>query len=418
MPDPPVVPPAPTIICSGATRQRDPVKFNGTDDQDAEDWLSSYERVSIHNNWDDVMKLSSVGFYLNLLAETWFNNNAAGIDTWSEFKTRFLGAFGRPAVRKLRAEQRLRTRAQKTGETFTSYIEDVLDLCKRIEPSMAEADKIKHVMKGIDDDAFQMLLARDPRSVADVVNLCQSFDELRRQRSLTRRPSAPDDTLASLIGDPESPSLLSRIKELVREEVARQLSLLPCTADTPSPVVPTLRSLVQEQVAEATPRTAVVDPPPMTAISAPMTYAETVARWPPAPIRTYADTMGVSPRQAAPSYQRPVPPMTPFSPVRPPPQFNNGWRTWDNRPICFLCHYAGHVAKYCRRRTPPATAVLRPPTYGLSTRPPVPPDVSDGYQFGPSPADPRASGNRRSLSPRRRSISPMRRRQPASEEEN
>lgn len=75
-------------------------------------------------------------------------------------------------MRKLRAEQRLRTRAQKTGETFTSYIEDVLDLCKRIEPSMAEADKIKHVMKGIDDDAFQMLLARDPRSVADVVNLC------------------------------------------------------------------------------------------------------------------------------------------------------------------------------------------------------------------------------------------------------
>lgn len=69
MPDPPVVRPAPTIICSGATRQRDPVKFNGTDDQDAEDWLSSYERVSIHNNWDDVMKLSSVGFYLNLLAQ-------------------------------------------------------------------------------------------------------------------------------------------------------------------------------------------------------------------------------------------------------------------------------------------------------------------------------------------------------------
>lgn len=417
MPDPPVVPPAPTIICSGATRQRDPAKFSGAEDQDVEDWLSAYERVSMYNRWDDVMKFNNVGFYLTLLAETWFNNNVAGIDTWSEFKTRFLRAFGRPAVRKLLAEQSLRTRAQKTGETFTSYIEDVLDLCRRVDPSMAEADKIKHVMKGIDNDAFQMLLARDPRSIADVVNLCQSFDELRRQRSLTRRPSAPDDILASLIGDPESPSLLSRIKELVREEVARQLSLLPCVAETPSPVVPTLRRVIQEQVAEALPRTAVVDPHHMTALTAPMTYAETAARSPPAPIMTCADTMGVPPRQAAPSYQRPVPPMTPFPPVRPPAQFNNGWRTWDNRPICFLCRYAGHVAKYCRR-IPPATAVLRPPTYGLSNRPPVPHDVSDGYHISPSPADHRASGNRRSSSPRRRSISPMRRRQPASEEEN
>ncbi|KAH8035831.1 hypothetical protein HPB51_009827 [Rhipicephalus microplus] len=40
----------------------------------------------------------------------------------------------------------------------------------------------------------------------------------------------------------------------------------------------------------------------------------------------------------------------PFS--RPPPRrFQNPWRTQDNRPICFACGIAGHVARFCRRRS-------------------------------------------------------------------
>ncbi|XP_077551826.1 LOW QUALITY PROTEIN: uncharacterized protein LOC144166033 [Haemaphysalis longicornis] len=70
-------------------------------------------------------------------------------------------------------EERVET---KTDETFTRYIEDVLDLCKRENPSKTETQKIKHFMKGIDEGGFQMLLARGPGSVAELVNLCQSYD--------------------------------------------------------------------------------------------------------------------------------------------------------------------------------------------------------------------------------------------------
>ncbi|XP_077528456.1 uncharacterized protein LOC144140817 [Haemaphysalis longicornis] len=182
-------PPVAPIICPGTVRQRDPPFFNGTDDQDAEDWLATFERVSTHNNWHDKHKQNNVSLSFTGVAETWYKNHGSDLRTWSDFKTEFTKVFGRPALRKLRAEQHLRERPQRTNESFTSYIEDILDLCKRANNDMTEEGKIKHILKGIDDDAFQMLLAKNPRTVAELINACQEFDELRGERALTRKPA-------------------------------------------------------------------------------------------------------------------------------------------------------------------------------------------------------------------------------------
>lgn len=260
------------VICAGSLRQRDPTIFSGTDENDVEDWLTSYERVSVYNKWDDVTKLNNVIFYLAGVANLWYRNHEADIQTWSIFKTKFADVFGRPAVRQLRAEQRLRERSQQASESFTSYIEDVVDLCKRVNARMSEADKIQHILKGIDDDAFQMLLARDLRTVAEVVTLCQSFEQLRKQRILTRQRPQQVESLAGLTPAPD-PSLLQQIKDFVREEVARQLSFLPSAHDRPSYLTPALRHTIQEQVAEALPP-AHPSPP----VTVPLTYADVVAR--------------------------------------------------------------------------------------------------------------------------------------------
>lgn len=412
--DTPHVPPSPAIICAGALREREPAKFNGNEEQDVEDWLASFERVSTHNRWDDAMKLNNVSFSFTGLAEVWFNNHGSGITAWPAFKTELIAAFGRPAVRKLLAEQRLHGRVQKTGETFTSYIEDVLDLCKRLNPSMTDPEKIKHVMKGIDEGAFQMLLARGPGSIAELVNLCQSYDELRRQRVSTRRTSVQDEAIASLVRDPDNSSLLLQIKQIVREEVARQLSLLPYTPEPSSTLAPTLRSVIQEQVADAISPTPTAPPRHNLSVTTPLPYAESVARTP-VPIVTYADAVGVPPQRVPMSYQHPVP-MRPPPLSRPPPQSSSAWRTWDNRPICFNCRCAGHVARYCRRRLTPTNDDIGAPTYGPRSQSPR--EVSYRSDFTAAPSDSRTFATRRSSSPRRRSLSPMRRRPTVTEEEN
>ncbi|XP_077553562.1 uncharacterized protein LOC144168454, partial [Haemaphysalis longicornis] len=248
-------PPVAPIICPGTVRQRDPPFFNGADDQDAEDWLATFERVSTHNNWDDKHKQNSVSLSFTGVAETWYKNHGSDLRTWSDFKTEFTKVFGRPALRKLRAEQRLRERAQRTNESFTSYIEDILDLCNRANDAMTEQGKIKHILKGIEDDAFQMLIAKNPRTVAEIINACQDFDELRRERALTRKPAEQDHSLCSLASDDKG-VLFAQIQQFVREEVARQLSLVGDVVKMPQPnLAPTLKSVIQQQVADALPCT-------------------------------------------------------------------------------------------------------------------------------------------------------------------
>lgn len=425
-----VAAPTPTpIVCPGAVRQRDPSIFNGTDDQDVEDWLVSYERVSTHNNWDDRIKLNNVIFYLAGVANLWFRNHEADLTTWSQFTTSFTEVFGRPAVRKLRAEQRLRERAQQSGENFTSYIEDVVDLCKRVDSAMTEADKIKHILKGIDDDAFQMLLAKNPQTVADVVSLCQSFDELRKQRAFTRRPVAQDQSVSSLAADDVKGNLFLQIQQFVREEVARQLSLVHGALEPQSDLTPAIRHAIQQQVADALPSArqsySLIHSGP---------YAERMQQAPATATPAYADAVHSMPMAAAtpydavplsyaevarPSQQSPA--FIQFTrPVRPPvrsgPQLANPWRTPDNRPICFSCGVPGHVARYCRRNMMGSRASSSAYSYLPSQ-----PNQQQGTAYVPVPSVPsdrRDLGSRRSQSPRRRSLSPMRRRPAPPDTEN
>lgn len=425
------------IMCSGSIRQREPPKFTGTDDHDAEDWLSSYERVSAHNRWDDPTKRLNVGFYMDKLAETWFRNNEATLPTWSDFKERFIAVFGRPAVRKLRAEQRLRGRAQLANETYTSYIEDVVDLCRRVNPDMAEPEKVKHVLKGIEDDAFQMLLSKDPQSIGDVVKLCLSFDELRKQRLSTRQRSSSDDephrpSLSALAISSDLAPLLPHIEQFVREEVARQLNLQTLASAPVSRLPATVRRVIEDRVAEAlpsdrqptssaphltppvtanldspmaVPATAPVNTPifsPMAApvpsamaaplappVAGPYTYAAVCAQPPPATFQPFQYTTS----QRVLSYPRAA------------PQATNPWRTSDNRPICFACGVPGHVARLCRRRPPPTSDVFRVPAFERQQQSTF---VSSGSTPTAYSSDGSPYSGRRSISPRRRSISPMR----------
>ncbi|XP_075553456.1 uncharacterized protein LOC142586081 [Dermacentor variabilis] len=66
----------------------------------------------------------------------------------THFERSFRQLIGQPAVRKLRAEENLRNRSQQPGEKLINYIEDVLNLCKRVNASLTKSEKIRHILKG------------------------------------------------------------------------------------------------------------------------------------------------------------------------------------------------------------------------------------------------------------------------------
>ncbi|XP_037526084.1 uncharacterized protein LOC119403209 [Rhipicephalus sanguineus] len=174
-----------------------------------------------------------------------------------------------------------------------------------------------------------------------------------------------------------------------------------------------IRRAIREQLAESVPDPAMLTQPmlpqpcpsqvtqPCLPVAAPLTYAAVAARPPPP---TFAFSEAMYPRTA----QLPAPPPMPTR-----SQYaQNPWRTRDNRPICFACGFAGHVARFCNCRMSPAHQAAATPGYGY---PYATGDQATRLSSDFSPPPRRPFSTHRSPSPRRRSPSPLRSRQPPSE---
>lgn len=368
------------------SRQRDPPIFAGLRGDDVEDWLQNYDLVSDYNRWDNTQKLRNVPFYLSNVAKTWFWNHEPDIPDWATFTQQLRQIFGAPSVRAEVAKKKLSERTQAHGESYTSYIEDVLALCKRVDASMSQADRIRHIMKGINTIAFNALASQNPASIQEVITTCQRLQELQSLRLYT---DTPDLRLPSVM------DLRTLIRDIVREELHGQSSSCAPACTVPSGST-TLRDVVKEEIASASRITC--------------SDNACVHQMP-----TYANVAALSPANPAsfplPEERAPVASLSP--PVRPQPYYN---ASRPARPTCFYCGYRGHISRFCRRRqydeqrgyVPDERTGARPArsyqrTYYRSSfdRSPSPPYSTD------MPANPRNS-RRRSPSPRRRSVSPLR----------
>lgn len=374
-------PPAWTVT----SRQRDPRSFAGLRGEDVDDWLDYYDRVSAFNQWDDSMKLYNVPFCLDKVARTWFYNNADRLGDWNTFTEEIRKICGTSASRSESATKKLSQRVQHVGETYTSYIEDVLALCRHANEDMSENDKVRHLLKGISTFAFNALVAQNPTTVRDVVTICQRLDALQSAR-------IPQDTPPACL--PPDTELRSLIRSIIREELQAQKAS-GLSGDRQFSSGATLRDLVKEELR-------LMESGPSTEHAAPQHVAQ------------YAE---MSPLQ--PVFPHPAPAQSHLSALSPrlPEPYSQYYAPWrPPRPTCFYCGIRGHIARFCRRRQQDERAGLIPdrttyrPPYGFRQRayhsPPRPflstPDTQD------VPGSSRPS-RRRSPSPfRNRSVSPLR----------
>ncbi|GFV26532.1 CCHC-type domain-containing protein [Trichonephila clavipes] len=137
--------------------------FGGEPGQDPIKWMKEYQKVLSYNRWDDTMQLAKACFFLDVTARKWYENNEDNFTSWTLLENGLKAAFGdtQTYVRRERDRLREKSRAQQPEECIQSYIQDVLELCKQAKPNMSEGDKVSHLMKGVTEDLFQALLARD-----------------------------------------------------------------------------------------------------------------------------------------------------------------------------------------------------------------------------------------------------------------
>lgn len=374
------------------SRQRDPPDFAGLRGDDVEEWLENFERVSAYNGWDDKLKRLTVGFSLTEIAKTWYRNNAGRLPDWTTFTTEIRKIFGTSAARSEDAKKKLEARVQHPCESYTSYIEDVLALCRKVNKDMSESDRVRQILKGINQFAFTALALQNPRTVSDVTTTCQRLDDLQSIR-------IQQDTSATRLGDED---LRVLIRQLIREELDGRASVC-ASAPAHHSASTNLRQIIKEELA-CVPGRSVPD------LCTP--YA----------VPSYSEVAGRPPLPMAPVTSQPLPGYvaTINHAIRPQPYY----RTWGppsperppNRPVCFYCGIRGHIARFCRRRAQDERRGydtyerdVTSPRYGYRQR---------GYQSPtrqtPPPADsPGIQRNsrdqrRRSPSPFRRSVSPLR----------
>lgn len=299
------------MTTTGCQHIRHPAVFSGDTGRDPQKWLKEYERISKFNKWDDTVSLANVFFYLEGTARQWYENNEEKLTSWEAFKAELQKYFGDAQRQKSQAEERLKCRAQRPTETTKSYIQDVLELCKTVDPRMKEDEKVAHLMKGVAEEMYQGLLLKEISTVEDFIKCCQHIEAMH-QRRIGRKKFQRLPNVVSIAEVGEDTDLTDVIRQIVREEIQRALGV--CV----EPHVDTLQEIIREEVQQTLAPISRRPTPPKPAKQQ-------------RPRRVYApetqrDELGYAPRKT------------------------DVWRTEDNQPVCFHCGRPGHVVRYCRER--------------------------------------------------------------------
>lgn len=275
-----------------------PPKFRGSIEENVEEYLQAFERVAKANGWDQAKRLVILPCYLEGAALKWYENmEQAEADalTWELAKRKMKEAFQSIAWEE-QLEYKLRMRMQGEEETVESYLQDVLNLCTKLDAGMNERIKIKHVLRGLKPSLLEKVMLMTNENLEGLIANIKKVQTARfmagqRVDHLYTGQEAPG---VQTVSQPITPSPTSKLESQL-ENLAAEFSKL------------NMRLLGQTQQQKR-------EPPEERRRSEPREY------------QGAASNNRTGGRQ----------------------QFQRGGRTSDGRVICYKCNRVGHYAINCR----------------------------------------------------------------------
>ena len=166
-----------------------PPKFRAGQDEDALEWLERYEATGAYNQWQNDDLATNFGMYLEGAARKWFvcttlpndwgdTPAAPGIPAQNGqpavnptpiihgLRSRFLQEFQEENYA-LFQEAKLRNRVQGLEEPTTSYYYDVIDLCRSVNPTMPEAQKLENLFRGLRPTLLEKIYPLRPKTCVE-----------------------------------------------------------------------------------------------------------------------------------------------------------------------------------------------------------------------------------------------------------
>jgi hypothetical protein len=163
--------------------------FDGNE-HDARRFLKDFERYSQCCQWDDILRLGYVSFFLKGNARLWYDNNEDSFVSWEAFQTKFKDQYVQEHKIREDAKKELRQRSQRTGESCNEYVQVVIKLCRDADPEMTEEHKVGHVLKGIAESVYVFLVLKEVTSIAQIIDCCRKLDATWSKRLPKMSPFA------------------------------------------------------------------------------------------------------------------------------------------------------------------------------------------------------------------------------------
>src|SRR5690606_11367632 len=154
--------------------------FSGRHEEDGKRWLDMFLRFAACHCWSSAYKLMFVVYYLRDTALIWFENQ--NFQLWDSFVESFKKVYGNDLRRSRLAEDELRTRAQRAGESCHDYVQIILKLCREYNPNMSESEKVAHILKGIAENIFYLIFQKEFATVNEILNYCREMDDKLSKR--------------------------------------------------------------------------------------------------------------------------------------------------------------------------------------------------------------------------------------------
>ena len=97
----------------------------------------------------------------------WYTSEELG-DDYDVFKQQFIKAFTSSGYQ-LKICSKIINRQQRPDETTQSYYYDILSLCFKPNPEMAESEKILHLLRGLKPSLLQHVMLHEPSTCKDLL---------------------------------------------------------------------------------------------------------------------------------------------------------------------------------------------------------------------------------------------------------
>lgn len=200
-------------------RERDPPEFHGKPNEDVVEWLARYQEISDFNLWTPEQQLRHIGMYLNGVARDWYLALRPRPDTFRALREELLIAFKLPNY-EFELDSQLCSRIQGRDESPLSYCYSVISLCSKIDPNMAEAAKVQHVLRGLEPNLLESIYPfLNPQG--DVRALLRQIQIHCQASSMaSRRGANPGPSISFMAGGSNSGTSSTSSPLLTREELA------------------------------------------------------------------------------------------------------------------------------------------------------------------------------------------------------